>query len=71
MLPLIGVMLGNIIGSVASFFAYQFQLVQNMSSWLQGNFATIIRGNYELLYVTIPLLITYLSFLPIDLRSLA
>lgn len=61
MLPLIGVMLGNIIGAAATFFAYQFQLVQNMSSWLQGNFATVIRGNYELLYVTIPLLLI-LSF---------
>lgn len=61
MLPLIGVMLGNIIGSAATFFAYQFQLVQNISSWLQGNFATVIRGNYELLYVTIPLLLI-LSF---------
>ena len=57
MLPLIGVMLGNIIGSVATFFAYQFQLVQNMTSWLQGNFATVIRGNYELLYAVVPLLL--------------
>ncbi|MEA4828595.1 MAG: iron chelate uptake ABC transporter family permease subunit [Enterococcus thailandicus] len=56
MLPLIGVMWGNIIGSIATFFAYQYQLVQNMSSWLQGNFSTILRGNYELLYRTIPLL---------------
>lgn len=61
MIPLIGVMFGNIIGSIATFFAYQFQLVQNMSSWLQGNFATVMKGNYELLYLTIPLLlITYL-----------
>ncbi|MBF8807110.1 MAG: iron chelate uptake ABC transporter family permease subunit [Enterococcus lacertideformus] len=62
MLPLIGVMLGNIIGSVATFFAYQFQLIQNMSSWLQGNFATILRGNYELLYLTIPLLLVIYLF---------
>lgn len=62
MLPLVGVMMGNIIGSVASFFAYQFQLVQNMSSWLQGNFATIIRGEYELLYVTVPLLVVIYIF---------
>lgn len=62
MLPLIGVMLGNIIGSAATFFAYQFQLVQNMSSWLQGNFATVMRGNYELLYVTIPLLLILAFF---------
>lgn len=39
------------------FFAYQFQLVQNMTSWLQGNFATVIRGNYELLYAVVPLLL--------------
>lgn len=57
MVPLIGLMFGNIIGSVVTFFAYQLQLVQNMSSWLQGNFATISRGGYELIYLTVPLLI--------------
>lgn len=57
MVPLVGLMFGNIIGSVVTFFAYQFQLVQNMSSWLQGNFATITRGGYELVYLTVPLLI--------------
>ncbi|EOH91424.1 ABC transporter permease [Enterococcus villorum] len=62
MIPLIGVMLGNIIGSIATFFAYQFQLIQNMSSWLQGNFATIIRGDYELLYLTVPLLVVIYFF---------
>jgi iron complex transport system permease protein len=62
MLPLIGVMLGSIIGSIATFFAYQFQLIQNMSSWLQGNFATIIRGDYELLYLTVPLLVVIYFF---------
>ncbi|MGK0552145.1 ABC transporter permease [Enterococcus faecalis] len=57
MVPLIGVMFGNIVGSIATFFAYQFQLVQNMSSWLQGNFATVMKGSYELLYLTVPLLV--------------
>lgn len=54
-LPLLGVMFGNIIGSVATFFAYQFELIQNMSSWLQGNFSLVTKGSYELLYLTIPL----------------
>lgn len=62
MLPLIGVMFGNIIGSVATFFAYQFQLVQNMSAWLQGNFSTVMKGSYELLYVTIPVFIVVYFF---------
>lgn len=57
MIPLVGVMFGNILGSVATFFAYQFQLIQNMSSWLQGNFSTVMKGDYELLYLTIPALV--------------
>ncbi|MCT6893271.1 MAG: iron chelate uptake ABC transporter family permease subunit [Bombilactobacillus mellifer] len=61
MIPLIGVMFGNIFGSIATFFAYQFNLIQNMTSWLQGNFSTVMKGNYELIYLTLPLLlITYL-----------
>ncbi|KAF1297903.1 iron ABC transporter permease [Enterococcus sp. JM4C] len=62
MLPLIGVMFGNIVGSIATFFAYQFQLVQNMSSWLQGNFSVVMKGSYELLYLTIPLFIVIYLF---------
>ncbi|MFC0360472.1 iron chelate uptake ABC transporter family permease subunit [Enterococcus canintestini] len=52
--PLTGMMFGNIIGAVANFFGYQFQLVQNMSSWLQGNFATVMKEDYRLIYLTIP-----------------
>lgn len=63
-LPLTGVMFGNIVGSLASFFAYQFQLVQNVSSWLQGNFSTVMQGSYELLYITVPVffLLYYLAY---------
>lgn len=57
MVPLIGVMFGNIIGSIVIFFAYQYQLIQNMTSWLQGSFSTISKGNYELIYVTVPVLL--------------
>jgi iron complex transport system permease protein len=57
MVPLIGVMFGNIMGSVATFFAYQYQIIQSMTSWLQGNFSLVMRGSYELLYITCPLFI--------------
>ncbi|MBU9722952.1 MULTISPECIES: ABC transporter permease [Bacillaceae] len=56
-IPLVGLMFGNIIGSITTFFALQHDLVQNMSSWMQGNFSLIISGRYELLYLSIPLLI--------------
>ncbi|KMK76019.1 ABC transporter permease [Alkalihalobacillus pseudalcaliphilus] len=55
--PLVGLMFGNIVGSITTFFAYSNDLIQNISSWLQGSFALIITGRYEMLYVSIPLLI--------------
>ena len=62
MIPLVGVMFGNIIGSVVTFFAYQFQLIQNMTSWLQGSFSTITKGDYELLYLSVPVLLICYMF---------
>ncbi|MCC5910830.1 MAG: iron chelate uptake ABC transporter family permease subunit [Clostridiaceae bacterium] len=56
-IPLVGIMLGNIIDSITTFFAYRYDLVQNISSWLQGDFSMVIRGRYELLYLSIPLVV--------------
>lgn len=55
-IPLVGLMFGNIISSLSTFFAYRYDLIQNMASWLQGDFSMIMSGNYELLYVSIPIL---------------
>lgn len=60
-IPLIGLMLGNVIDSVTTFIAYKFDLIQNISSWLQGDFSMVIKGRYELLYISIPFLV--ISFL--------
>jgi iron complex transport system permease protein len=56
-IPLVGLMFGSIIDSMATFFAYKNDLIQNMTSWMQGDFSMIMSGNYELLYVSIPTLI--------------
>lgn len=56
-IPLVGIILGNVIGSLTEFIAYKYDLVQNMGSFFQGKFSMILKGNYELLYLTIPLLI--------------
>ncbi|GAE25754.1 iron compound ABC uptake transporter [Halalkalibacter wakoensis JCM 9140] len=61
-IPLVGLMFGNIVSSVTTFFAYQYDLIQNMSAWLQGNFAVIIKGQYEMLYISIPVLIAAYIF---------
>lgn len=55
--PLVGIMLGNVIGSLTQFIAYKNDLLQNMGAFFQGKFSMVVKGNYELLYLTIPLLI--------------
>ena len=55
--PLIGMMLGKIIGSITTFFAYKYDLVQNISSWMEGDMSLIMKVSYELLYLSIPMVI--------------
>ncbi|MBT2639663.1 ABC transporter permease [Bacillus sp. ISL-39] len=56
-IPLVGMMLGNILSSISTFFAYKADVIQNMSAWLQGDFSMIMKGRYELLYISIPILV--------------
>ena len=55
--PLVGIMFGNIIGSITTYIGYEFDIMQNVGSWMQGNFSMILKGNYELLYLAIPLMV--------------
>lgn len=52
--PLIGMMIGNVITSITSFIAYKYDIIQNISSWLNGNFSAVVKGNYEILYLGLP-----------------
>ena len=55
--PLVGMMFGNIINSITVFFALQFDLLQNINAWLQGDFSSVLSGRYETLFVSIPALL--------------
>ncbi|ARJ50631.1 ABC transporter permease [Staphylococcus lutrae] len=55
--PLMGIMVGGIVSSLATFIALQTNAVQSIGNWLNGNFAIITNGRYEILYLSIPLLI--------------
>ncbi|WIV13404.1 ABC transporter permease [Proteiniborus sp. MB09-C3] len=68
-IPLLGIMLGKVIDSVTTFFAYKYDLVQNISSWLQGSFSMVIKGRYELLYISIPLV--FIAFMYANKFTLA
>ncbi|WP_397536427.1 ABC transporter permease [Rummeliibacillus pycnus] len=56
-IPLVGLMFGNILSSITTFFAYKSNVIQNISTWLQGDFSMIMKGRYELLYISVPVLI--------------
>ncbi|KIX90411.1 iron ABC transporter permease [Staphylococcus microti] len=59
--PLIGIMLGGIVSSFSTFLALRTNAVQSLGNWLNGNFAIITSGRYEILYLSVPLLIlTYI-----------
>ena len=55
--PLVGMMLGKVVGSITSYFSYKYDLVQDISSWMEGNLSLIMSGNYEMLYLSIPVVI--------------
>ena len=35
----------------------KYELTQNVGAWMQGDFSMILKGNYEILYITVPLVI--------------
>ena len=51
LVPLIGIMLGGVIGAVTTFFAYRFDLLASLLAWSMGDFSGILRGRYELLWI--------------------
>lgn len=62
MVPLIGIMFGNIIGGITSFIAYRYEMTQALSSWETGHFSLVLRGRYEIVYLVVPLLILAFIF---------
>jgi iron complex transport system permease protein len=51
LVPLVGIMLGGVVGAVTTFFAYRLDLLQSLGQWSQGSFATIMQGRYEFLWI--------------------
>ena len=61
MVPLVGIMFGNVIGGITSYLAYKYEMTQALSSWLVGHFSLVLKGRYEIVWLTVPLVI--LAFL--------
>lgn len=61
MVPLVGIMFGNVINGITNYLAYKYEMTQALSSWLVGHFSMVLRGRYEIVYLVVPLVI--LAFL--------
>ncbi|MGH0052217.1 MAG: ABC transporter permease [Sphaerochaetaceae bacterium] len=62
LVPLVGILYGNIVSSLTTHVAYQKDLIQSMSSWIQGSFGLIMKGRYEILYFSVPFFILSLLY---------
>ena len=62
MVPLVGIMFGNVIGGVTNYLAYKYEMTQALSSWLVGHFSLVLRGRYEIVWLTVPLVILAFVF---------
>lgn len=62
MVPLVGIMFGNVIGGITNYLAYKYEMTQALSSWLVGHFSLVLRGRYEIVYLVVPLVILAFIF---------
>lgn len=61
--PLIGIIIGNIISSFTNFLAYNYGMTQSLISWSTGHFSTVLKGNYEIIYMVFPLVIMSIIYI--------
>ncbi|WP_283099457.1 iron chelate uptake ABC transporter family permease subunit [Pseudomonas sp. MWU15-20650] len=61
MVPVIGLMYGSVLSAIAEFYAYRHNILQSMQGWMLGDFSKIVQGNYEIIYLILPIVVlTYL-----------
>ena len=61
LVPLIGIMFSNVLGGITNFIAYKWEVPQQLTTYFVGAFSLIIQGDYELVWLAVPLVI--LAFL--------
>ena len=58
--PSVGIMLGAVVGALSTFVALQFDMLQALGVWFAGSFTSVIKGQYEVLWiVTIVLVVVW------------
>jgi iron complex transport system permease protein len=67
--PIVGIMLGAVVGSVSTFVALQADMLQNLGVWFAGSFTAVQRGRYEVLWIV--LLVVVAVFIVADRLTVA
>ncbi|MEV4901914.1 iron chelate uptake ABC transporter family permease subunit [Citricoccus sp. NPDC055426] len=67
--PVIGIMLGAVVGAFSTYLALQTDMLQQLGIWFAGSFTGVVRGRYELLFIV--LVIGVLIFLLADRFTVA
>lgn len=49
--PIVGIMLGAVVASVTTYIALLTDTLQSLGIWFAGSFTSVVRGQYEALYV--------------------
>ena len=49
--PIIGIMLGAVVGAVSTYFALVTDSLQAIGVWFAGSFTSVLRGQYEMLWI--------------------
>ncbi|WP_080796070.1 ABC transporter permease [Corynebacterium pacaense] len=60
--PIIGIMLGAVVGSISTFFALQTDMLQQLGIWFAGSFNTVFRGQYEVLWIVVIVVVAVFIF---------
>lgn len=52
LVPLVGIVYGGVIAAITTFIAYEHDLLQYLSVWMNGEFSGVLQGRYELLWIS-------------------
>ena len=67
--PIVGMMLGAVIGAISTFIALSTNMLQSMAIWFTGSFTSVLRGQYEPLWVV--LIVVVAVFIAADRFTIA
>lgn len=49
--PIVGIMLGAVVGSISTYLALSTDMLQSLGVWFAGSFTSVLKGQYEVLWI--------------------